>query len=58
MIGMIRIRELRAEAERVLAPDFDVRAFHDALLALGSVPLDVLERETRGWITAQAAKAP
>lgn len=57
MIGMIRIRELRAEAEQVLGPDFDIRAFHDALLALGSVPLDVLERETRGWIAGQAARA-
>ncbi len=58
MIGMIRIRELRAEAEQVLGPDFDVRAFHDALLALGSVPLDVLERETRAWIAGQAARVP
>lgn len=56
MIGMIRIRELRAEAEQVLGPDFDIRAFHDAMLALGSVPLDVLERETRGWIAGQAAR--
>jgi uncharacterized protein (DUF885 family) len=58
MIGMIRIRELRGEAEQVLGPDFDVRAFHDAMLALGSVPLDVLERETRGWIAGQAARVP
>lgn len=58
LIGMIRIRELRAEAERVLGPDFDLRAFHDALLALGSVPLDVLERETRSWIAGQAARLP
>lgn len=58
MIGMIRIRELRAEAEQVLGSDFDIRAFHDALLALGSVPLDVLERETRGWMAGQAARVP
>ena len=43
-IGELKIREIRAEAERRLGPKFDLRAFHDRLLSLGSVPLSLLER--------------
>ena len=43
-IGELKIREIRAKAERRLGPKFDLRAFHDRLLSLGSVPLNVLER--------------
>jgi prolyl oligopeptidase len=53
-IGQLRIQALRAEATRTLGARFDVRAFHDALLATGAVPLDVMEAQMRTWITAQA----
>ncbi|WP_406697076.1 DUF885 domain-containing protein [Singulisphaera sp. Ch08] len=43
-IGELKIRELRAQAERRRGDKFDLRAFHDRLLSLGSVPLSVLER--------------
>lgn len=43
-IGELKIREIRAQAERRLGTQFDLRAFHDRLLSLGSVPLSVLER--------------
>jgi uncharacterized protein (DUF885 family) len=56
MIGNIRIRELRAQAERELGPRFDIRRFHDAVLLQGSVPLDVLETQVRDWITAEKAR--
>jgi uncharacterized protein (DUF885 family) len=56
MIGNIRIRELRARAERELGGRFDIRRFHDAVLANGSVPLDVLEAEITRWIAADKAR--
>lgn len=52
-IGEIRIRALRAKAEKTLGAKFDLAAFHDAVLEEGSVPLDVLERHIDGWIAGQ-----
>jgi len=49
-LGEIKIVELRARAEKTLGPKFDLRAFHDALLAEGSVPLPVLEQRIDAWI--------
>jgi uncharacterized protein (DUF885 family) len=43
-IGELKIRELRAQAERRAGRSFDLRAFHDRLLSFGSVPLWLLER--------------
>ena len=54
-LGMLRIQALRAEAERELGPRFDLRAFHDAVLETGSVPLPVLSDHVRGWIAARKA---
>ena len=42
-LGEIQIRRLRGEAETALGDRFDIRKFHDVILALGSVPLPVLE---------------
>jgi uncharacterized protein (DUF885 family) len=55
-IGELTIRRLRAEAEAKLGPKFDERGFHDTILALGSVPLSVLEDRIHAWIRAEAAK--
>lgn len=49
-LGEIKIKELRAEAETKLGDDFDLRAFHDAILAHGSVPLFVLEENMQAFI--------
>ncbi len=42
-LGEMTIRRLRREAEAALGTDFDLAAFHDTILALGPVPLSVLE---------------
>ena len=52
-VGELRILELRRDAEKALGERFDVRAFHDALLAGGAMPLDMLEKRMRGWIASQ-----
>lgn len=54
-VGMIRIQQLRAEAERELGDRFDIRAFHDTVLGGGSLPLALLERRVRDWIAEQKA---
>jgi uncharacterized protein (DUF885 family) len=55
-IGQLKFLELRERAKTVLGDRFDIRAFHDAVLATGAVPLDVLERNVDDWIAAQKAK--
>ncbi|HXF56203.1 MAG TPA: DUF885 domain-containing protein [Actinomycetota bacterium] len=44
-VGQLHILKLRRAAEERAGPSFSLRAFHDRLLALGSLPLPVLERE-------------
>ena len=53
-IGMIKIMELRARAEQKLGAKFDVKGFHDLLIASGSQPLSILERRVDEWIAARA----
>jgi uncharacterized protein (DUF885 family) len=53
-IGELKLRELRARAEKALGDKFDVRAFHDAVLENGAVPLDVLETHIDAWIATRA----
>jgi len=49
-IGMIKIQELRAMAERELGEDFDIRGFHDVVLGGGAMPLEILEQEVKRWV--------
>ena len=50
--GELKIKELRALAERELGDAFDIRAFHDELLGEGALPLELLEARMRAWIAA------
>ena len=52
-IGMIRIQELRAKAEKELGDTFDIRGYHDTVLGGGSVPLSLLETRVDQWIASQ-----
>ncbi len=56
-LGQLKIRELRARATKELGPRFDIRAFHDAILAGGNLPLDLLDARISRWIKAQQAAA-
>ncbi|MBY0311066.1 MAG: DUF885 domain-containing protein [Phycisphaerales bacterium] len=50
-IGELKIRELRARAEKALGAKFDRRTFHDAILDSGAVPLPTLEAKMDRWMT-------
>lgn len=52
-LGELKILELRAKAEKALGQHFDIRKFHDAVLANGSIPLDVLEQQINQFIQQQ-----
>ena len=49
-LGEMAIQRERAKAESTLGPKFNLRAFHDAVLETGSVPLPVLEEHLGAWI--------
>ena len=56
-IGQLKILELRRKAEATLGASFDPRAFHDALLEEGGMPLSVLEAKMDRWIAARRRPA-
>ncbi|WP_288987335.1 DUF885 domain-containing protein [uncultured Pseudoalteromonas sp.] len=52
-MGEIKIRELRAKAEKELGAQFDIRSFHDTIIGQGSLPMAVLEDVINDWIAQQ-----
>jgi uncharacterized protein (DUF885 family) len=54
MTGLREIRRLRRELQARDGSAFDLRAFHDALLGHGSLPLTTLARELPRWVAAPA----
>ncbi len=55
-LGQMQILELRERARKALGPRFDIRAFHDAVLNEGPVPLEILEIRMNAWIGKQQGK--
>ena len=49
-IGEIKIRELRALAEKELGSQFDIREFHEQILEIGTVTLPLLEERVKKYI--------
>ncbi|HZA14866.1 MAG TPA: DUF885 family protein, partial [Myxococcaceae bacterium] len=52
-LGQLEMLKLRADAKTRLATRFDLRAFHDALLSHGAIPLPVLRTTMQGWLSAR-----
>jgi uncharacterized protein (DUF885 family) len=52
-MGQMKILELRERAQKELGQKFDLRAFHDAVLDQGPLPLDVLETKITEWIKSR-----
>jgi len=57
-LGHIGIEQLRQGAQRQLGAAFNVRGFHDALLANGGYPLTVLADQIDHWVAAQSGAVP
>jgi len=56
-LGEMTIEKVRAKAEQALGSKFNLRAFHDTVLELGSVPMPVLEARIDRFI-AEQGKGP
>ncbi|HTQ81431.1 MAG TPA: DUF885 domain-containing protein [Thermoanaerobaculia bacterium] len=49
-LGELKIKELRAYAQKELGARFDIRAFHDRILNHGCVPMGFLEADVKHWV--------
>jgi len=49
-IGMIRIQEMRAQAEETLGDRFSIKEFHDIVLGGGAMPLSILQTQVEKWV--------
>ena len=49
MVGRLEIQRMRREAEATMGERFDIKGFHDAVLTVGEVPLECLDRVVRDW---------
>ncbi len=54
-VGMLKIQELRAHAEKELGDKFDQREFHESVLKNGALPLEILEEQVNDYIRRKKA---
>ena len=52
-IGMLKILELRTKAKNALGDQFDIRDFHEVVIAQGAIPLNILEEFVNDYITSK-----
>lgn len=52
-IGELTILDLRQQAEQALGEKFDIKAFHDAILADGGLPMNLLRQRIAEFIERQ-----
>jgi uncharacterized protein (DUF885 family) len=52
-VGMLKILELRRNAEQAVGERFDIRDFHDVILRSGPLPLDLLEEQVAAWVAGE-----
>ncbi|MDA8957084.1 DUF885 domain-containing protein [bacterium] len=52
-IGMLKILELRTKAKNALGDQFDIRDFHEVVIAQGAIPLNILEEFINDYITSK-----
>ena len=57
-MGMRKFVELREKAKNALGASFDMRRYHDMLLASGAVPMDLAERKVDWFIAEEKARRP
>ncbi len=57
MIGREKIRNLRADSDTELGPDFDLKAFHSVVLGDGARPLSALESDVDDWVASKRKPA-
>ena len=55
MIGRLEIERLRRDAEERLDARFDIKNFHDVVLANGMTPLHQLARNVDAWVERETA---
>ena len=57
-LGEMAIKKARAKAEAALGPKFNIRAFHDTVLQMGSVPLPLTRSPHRPLHRGRRQRAP
>ena len=56
-IGMLKIQELRANSQKALGNEFDIREYHDQVLKHGPLPLNALEAKINEWVETKKLSA-
>jgi uncharacterized protein (DUF885 family) len=55
-VGQLELWRLRRMAEKELGDKFDIRGFHDTVLANGAVSLSIVEQLVKEWVVASSTK--